>query len=356
MSSDSLPVLRWGIIGAGSISSKFVGDLEIDRGADAKATHKITAIGSSSISKAEAFISSNIKNNTPKPYASYDEVFADENVDIVYIGTPHPFHKDIALRAIKAGKHVLCEKPMTLNYKDSKELIEAAKQHKVYLMEAVWTRFFPIVQTFKKLVHEDKIVGEVHRAFTDFAIKDFDLLPSTHRLKDVNLGGGALLDIGIYAITWARLGLDPNVGKKALKWTCSSSQVIVDGVDATTSAILTYPETQSQAIISCSFWGNISREIIRVEGKLGKVVVYGKFASCPTKIIVTFDDPEKQEIVVEPPKKGFGYYWEADAAAIDIANGKLENEEIMPWDETLLMFEIMDGIRKQGGLVYPQEK
>lgn len=356
MSSSKLPSLRWGIIGAGSISGKFVGDLEIDRNSYAKANHQIVAIGSSSVSKAEQFISKNIKINKPKAYGTYAELFADPNVDIVYIGTPHPFHKKPALDAINAGKHVLCEKPMTLNYGDTKELIEAAQKKKVFLMEAVWTRFFPIVETFKDLVHNQKIVGDVHRAFIDFAIKDFDELPSQHRLKDINLGGGALLDIGIYSITWARLGLDPNVGERALKTSVVSSQVLVNGVDAITSAIISYPETRSQAILSSSLWGNPSREIIRVEGKLGKVTVFGKFASCPTKIIVTFYDTSKQEIVIEPHKDGFGYHYEADAVAIDIANGKLQNENIMPWSETLLMFKIMDQIRKENGLIYPQEK
>ncbi|VVT53531.1 uncharacterized protein SAPINGB_P003620 [Magnusiomyces paraingens] len=353
--SNTLPTLRWGIIGAGSISGKFVGDLEIDRSSYAKANHQIVAVGSSSVEKAEQFIFKNLRKNSPKAYGSYSELFKDPNVDIVYIGTPHPFHKQPALDAINAGKHVLCEKPMTLNYKDAKDLIDAATKKKVFLMEAVWTRFFPIVETFKDLVHNKKIVGDIHRAFIDFAIKDFDELPSNHRLKDINLGGGALLDIGIYSITWARLGLDPNVGKKALKLNVVSSSVMDAGVDAISSAIITYPEIKAQAILSSSFWGNTSREIIRLEGKLGKITVFGKYASCPTKIKITFDDSEKEDITIEPPKDGFGYHYEADAVALDIANGKLE-DDIMPLDETLLIFKIMDKIREQCGLVYPQEK
>lgn len=337
------------------MSGKFAGDLEIDRTSYAKASHQIVAIGSSSVAKAEQFIAQHLTKNKPKAYGTYAELYADPNVDIVYIGTPHPYHKEAALAAIDAGKHVLCEKPMTLNRKDTLEIVEAAQKKKVFLMEAVWTRFFPIVETFKDLVHKQKIVGDVHRTFVDFAIKDFDELPSSHRLKNVNLGGGALLDIGIYAITWAKLGHDVNVGKKSLKTSVVSNQVFVDGVDATTSAIITFPETRSQSIISCSFWGNLSREIIRVEGKLGKVTVYGKYASCPTKIIVNFDDPAKEDVVIEPHKDGFGYHYEADAVAVDISKGKLE-DDLMPLDESLWMFEIMDGIRKESGFLYPQEK
>lgn len=354
MSSSSRPTLRWAIVGAGSISAKFAGDLEIDR-PDAKANHKIVAVGSSSLERSEKWIADNIKKNKPKAYGSYSEVFADKDVDIVYIGTIHTLHKQPTLDAIAAGKHVLCEKPMALNGKDTLEMIEAAKKKGVYLMEAVWTRFFPLVDTFKKLVHEDKVIGDVHRSFIDFAIKDFDELPSTHRLKDLRSGGGALLDIGMYSITWARLGMDPNVGDKALKMSTVASQVLVDGVDATTSAIITFPETRAQAILSCTFWGNISREIIRVEGKLGKITVFGKFASCPTKVVVQYNDPSKPDEVYEPHKDGFGYYWEADAAALDIQQGKLESS-IMPWKESLLVFDIMDNIRKESGLVYEQEK
>lgn len=354
-SNVSIPTLRWGILGAGSISAAFATDLEIKR-LEAKANHELVAVAARNLQSAQDFISEHLKSK-PKAYGSYAELYADKNVDIIYIGTIHTFHKQTALDAIAAGKHVLCEKPMALNKKDTLEIIDAAKKKGVFLMEAVWTRFFPIVQTLKKLVHEDKVIGEIHRSFVDFAIKDFDDLPADHRLKDAQLGGGALLDIGIYCVTWARLVMDPNVGNKALKTTVVSSQVIdeKDKVDYTTSAILTFPETKAQSIISCSLWGNLSREIIRIEGKTGVILVYGKYASCPTKIVVSYYDPQKTEEIFEPFKDGYGYYWEADACALDIQAGKTE-DDIMPLSETLNVFDIMDTIRHQNNMVYPQEK
>lgn len=320
------------------------------------ATHSIVAVGSSSQEKAENFIATNIKKNKTKAYANYEGVYNDPDVQAVYIGTPHTLHKKNALDAIAAGKHVLCEKPFTLNAKEAQEIFDAAEKKGVYVMEAVWTRFFPIVKEMQRLLHEEKIIGDVHRSFAEYAILDFDAMDPKNRLKDPSLGGGALLDIGIYTLTWTRLALDPNVGEKAAKSTWMSTQIVDGGVDALSAGIATYHDERKHGIWSCALYENYSRQILRVEGKLGTLIVMGKHHSCPQWMYVEFFDKSKETIRIEPYKQGFGFYWEADACAIDIAHGKLENEETIPWKETLAVMEIMDGARKSSGLVYPQEK
>lgn len=353
--ATSLPSLKWGIIATGAISTRFADDLEIQR-SDALANHSIAAVGSSTLEKAQTFISKLQRNSSATPYGDYQGVYNDPNVEAVYIGTPHIAHKKNALDAIAAGKHVLVEKPFTLNAKDAREVFTAAKAKGVFVMEAVWTRFFPIVKQMKKALHEDKVIGDIHRTHSDYAILNYDTMDASFRLKDPALGGGALLDIGIYTITWTRLGLDPNVGSSAAKSSWVSSQVLKGGVDVHSSGIASYPELGRQGVFSCALYENFSRVALVVEGTLGTLTVYGKHHSCPQYYIIEFHDKSKEPIRFEPKKDGFGFYWEADAVAVDIANGKLENEDVMPWSETLAVMDIMDSARASSGLVYPQEK
>lgn len=354
---SNLPTLKWGIIGAGQISGCFVSDLILDR-PDARALHDIIVVGSRSLSKSQGFIAEHLSNSQTRAAGSYESVFEDEEVSAVYVGTIHTTHKELVLAAIAAGKHVLCEKPMALNRGDAERMIGAAREAGVFLMEAVWTRFFPIARELRRVVHEDLEIGEVHRCFADFGIAGFAEVEASHRVKDIRLGGGALLDIGVYSVTWARMAMDGGVGEKAQEMRTVGSQVIdeKEGVDYTTSAIITFPKTKGQAIISSTFWGAGTREILRVEGQAGVVRVFGKYASCPTRMVVSLNGKaEEEERVYEPEKVGFGYYWEADAVAEDIAAGRRENE-IMPLQETVNVMEIMDTIRQQNGLVYPQER
>ncbi|UZP46124.1 hypothetical protein NXS19_013936 [Fusarium pseudograminearum] len=216
--AESKPTLRWGIVGTGMISSWFIADLTIDR-KDAKATHIIQAIGSSSVEKGKKFVKEHLPNASKPPtiYGSYQEAYQDPEVDIIYIGTPHGFHKKNCLDAISHGKNVLCEKAFTLNAKEAREVFEAAKEKGVFIMEAMWTRFFPLVKTIQKLVHEDKVIGDVARLFADFAMdQHIESLAPEHRLRDLSLGAGSLLDIGIYSLTWGLVGLDSGVGEEQL--------------------------------------------------------------------------------------------------------------------------------------------
>eukprot|EP01050_Picozoa_sp_SAG11_P013535 SAG11_NODE_1587_length_4636_cov_3.961208_2_plen_293_part_00 len=184
--------VRWGIIGSGLICSDFCQALRSAAGA------QIVAIAARSLEKAQQFAET---NEIPTAYGDYESICADDEVDIVYIGTIHPTHKALALLAIAAGKHVLVEKPMTLSYADTAELYSAAEAKGVLLVEALWTRFFPTVAKARELITAGEI-GDVLQVHGDFGFRfdDVDGAP-THRLTDPALGGGATLDIGVYPIS-----------------------------------------------------------------------------------------------------------------------------------------------------------
>jgi predicted dehydrogenase len=346
MAADK-PTIRWGIIATGLISSWFAADISSSR-ADAKANHIIQAIGSSSLEKGKKFVETHIPGTSPT-IGTYEEVYANPEVDIVYIGTPHAFHKQNCLDAIKHGKHVLCEKAFALNAAEAREVLDAAANKGVFVMEAMWTRFFPLVKNLQHQLHTDKVIGEVKRVFCDFGLQqDIASLPAGSRLKDPALGAGSLLDIGIYSLTWGLLGL----GQQTETPTIVASQHLVDGVDVASSMIVSFSQGQ-QGILTSTTFTKTPRAFCRIEGTKGAIVVEGFVASAPASFTVHLNGDE------EPKKYDFerigkGFYWEADAVALDIAAGRKQSE-VMPWAETIRVLEILDEVRRQGGAKFPQE-
>ncbi|MCO5614095.1 hypothetical protein L7F22_068376 [Adiantum nelumboides] len=204
---------KWGIMATGGIAEKFVGDLLLDpAGRDVNdVRHDVVAVASStSADRASAFIKKLGCKADTKAYGSYEELVKDANVDIIYVASPHSEHYANTLLALEHGKAVCCEKPFTINAAQTKHLAKVAREKNVFLMEAVWIRFFPLVISLKKLLHQDRILGKIHRVHADFAMH-FDEDPK-HRLFNPDLGGGALLDLGIYPLTWIMILLfeDPD--------------------------------------------------------------------------------------------------------------------------------------------------
>ena len=352
------PTLRWGIIATGLISSWFVSDLNLER-PDAEANHVIQAIGSSSLEKGKAFVKEHIPNTSPTVYGSYEECYADPKVDAIYIGTPHAFHKQNALDAIKHGKHILCEKAFTLNAGEAKVVLDAAKEKGVYVMEAMWTRHFPLVRSLQKVLYQDKAIGKIHRAFCDFAMdqKIAEKGPES-RLKNPALGAGSLLDIGIYSLTWTIIGLEPPLGMGSQPLSSAlekpkvvASQTLSDGIDVSSALILQYQDGR-QGLATSNTSVKSSEDFCRIEGSEGTVVVHGPAASVPSSFTVKKLDGEEKTYEFE--RTGRGFYWEADAVAKDIAAGR-KGSGVMPWSETLRVMEIMDEVRKQGGARFPQD-
>ncbi|KAH8175719.1 oxidoreductase family, NAD-binding rossmann fold domain-containing protein [Sarocladium implicatum] len=359
----SLPTLRWGVIGTGQVTSWFVRDLARPR-KDAKANHIVQAIGSSSKTKGEAFVEEYVPGLSPAPtvYGSYQQVYDDPSVDIVYIGTPNAFHKQSCLDAIASGKHVLCEKAFAINAREAREVFAAAEKKGVFVMEALRMRFFPLVEHLLKVVHEDKAIGTVHRMFCDLGLDmDVSTLGQDSRLRNPALGAGTLLDICIYSLTWGLLLLDPTrkADTKVL-----GAQTLFEGVDTATSVILSVPSTGAQGILTSTSMARTPHVFCRIEGTKGHITVEGESASIPSAYTVYYKLPQHSEgdvvsvstqeekVSLETP--GWGLYWEADAAAMDIAAGRTQNDR-MSWSETLRVMEMMDKVRKQGGAKFPQD-
>jgi predicted dehydrogenase len=276
-------------------------------------------------------------------------------------------HFEHALLCINAGKDVLVEKPFTINVEQTKIIKQKAEEKGVFCMEAMWTRFLPLIVQLKKSI-VDKEVGEVRRIFGDICLGvTQEELGDDHRLVDVSQGGGVLLDIGIYPLTYP-FHLLPNRPYQL----SSLSTLMSTGADLITSLVLRYPKksdgtTDVHAIITASLSG-ISSEIntlptIRIECTGGEIRVFGP-AWCPTGFTVLKDNPEGEpevvktvqaaDLVDESMKDLRGMWYQADECAKCIRDGKKESE-VMPLSESVKMMEAMDEARKLGGIVYPAD-
>lgn len=369
-SSDSLslPTLRWGIVATGLISSWFVEDLVLPR-TDAKAKHIVKAVGSSSLEKGKAFVKKYAPNVFPTVYGTYKEVYADPDVDIVYIGTPHAFHKQNCLDAIAAGKHVLCEKAFTITAKETQEVLSAAREKGVFIMEAMWTRFHPLVLALRKKLHQEKAIGDVRRTFCDFGLDmNIAALGPESRLKNPALGAGTLLDIGIYSLTWGLLTLDAETGETAEEPKIAAVQTLSDNIDIASSILIQYPKSGRQGLLTSTTEIKSDPIFCRIEGTEGYITVSGVAASAPSSFTTYLKNvssatgdvqgevkvPHGKTYTFEKAEGGKGFFWEADAVALDIAEGRKESA-IMPHAETLRVMEMLDEIRRQGGARFPQD-
>jgi predicted dehydrogenase len=349
------------------ISSWFVEDLLLHR-PDAKVKHVLQAIGSSSVEKGRTFVEKYCPNTEPAVYGSYKEAYRDPNVDILYIGTPHGFHKQNCLDAIAAGKPIICEKAFTLNAADAREVFEAAKRKKVYVTEAMWLRHRPLVRDLRRLIHEERVIGDVYRAISEFGIEvDVANLPESSRYKRPELGAGSLLDIGVYALTWNIIGLDHSSPKASEKPTILAAQSHIGDVEVISSIVLQYPSTGRHGIVLSTTNGIGNPDLLaRIHGSEGSIEVHGASPPFPTSFTIypkfvkgttitgarTNERGQGKTVTYTVP--GRGYHFEADHAALDVLAGRLESE-IMPWSETIHVMEIMDEMRRQGGTKFPTD-
>ncbi|KAH6621709.1 hypothetical protein C7974DRAFT_397013 [Boeremia exigua] len=361
MATSELPTLRWGIVGCGLISSWFVADLCLADRPGATTKHIVQAVASSSKSKGSTFVSKHCPSQQPTVYDSYQDLYNDPNVDIVYIGTPHVVHCENTLDAIAVGKHVLCEKPVAVNSRDAKKMIDAAREKGVFLMEAVWTRFFPITTKLNSLLYEEKIIGDIAAVFVDFGLNmPIGKADPTTRVASKALGAGALLDIGIYSLTWASIILDKSPSRQTNTSPDMSATMtfhnekldIAERIDEQVTAVLRYSDLKAQAICSASLLYKSGAEFARIEGSKGSISVGGVAASKPGYLVIRVQDEEEERLDFEVP--GFGFHYEADAVAEDIRAGRQENATCS-WSDTTTIMSRLDAIRSTCGLTYPQD-
>ena len=239
-----------------------------------------------------------------------------------------------------------------MNAKEAEEVFAAAKEKGVFIMEAMWTRFFPVVQTLRSLLFREKKLGTIYRMSCDFGLDiDIPSLPDESRYKDPALGAGSLLDIGIYSLTWGLIALSDKVGDDAEDPEVISTQSLNHGVDTESSMLLSYPSNGRQGVCTSTTNFDSKGSFCRIEGSKGHIDVYGSKAASPKSFTFT---PKSGRMVEHYSigKPGRGFYWEADAVAHDLKAGKTQND-LMPWAETLRVMRIMDGVRKRGGAKFP---
>ncbi|KAF2118697.1 hypothetical protein BDV96DRAFT_568345 [Lophiotrema nucula] len=360
--------LKWGILATGGIAKTFCKDLLIDpttRNAN-DVRHKIVAAASSSSqARAQQFLTALGVNNA-KAYGTYENLVKDDDVDIIYIATPHSHHYQNARLCLEAGKNVLIEKPITVNAQQAEILVQIAKEKGLFLMEAVWTRFFPLAKQIRELVASGKL-GKVERVWADLSFwNDVEEEFGTgHRMVNLDLAGGALLDLGIYSLTWIFQILYhtlPPSQRSAPAIASTMSKYEATGCDEQTSILLSFPGgAQGVATTSIRVSHSSSSDVppVRIQGTHGDIHVHAPIYR-PTSYTLIPAQNEKRgkiaswefkEVKEEVPGGGHGMFWEADECARCVRDGRVESEG-MPWEETVSVMKVMDEVRRQGGLVY----
>jgi len=311
-------LVRWGIIGTGGIARAFAKELTLtDSGT-------VAAVGSRSLESARAF-------GAGRPHGSYEALVSDPEVDAVYVGTPHPMHHANARLALEAGKPVLVEKAFTMNAAEARDLVALAREKRLFLMEAMWTRFLPHMTEIRRLLEAGEL-GELVTVQADHG--QWFVLDPAHRLFARELGGGALLDLGVYPVSFASMVLGtPNR-------IVTLSTPAFTGVDGQTSILLGYP-SGAQSVINCTSSAK-SPTKAAIVGTEARIEIgqrwYGQTAF---DFIPRDGEPRRYEAGVPS-----GLRFEADEVARCLENGLLESP-LMPLDETVSIMETMDEVLAQ---------
>ncbi len=322
-------MIRWGIISTGGIASTFASELAQTESGSA------VAVGSRRAASAEAF---GERFGIPNRHDSYEALVADPEVDAVYVGTPHPMHHEDALLALRAGKHVLCEKPFTMNAAEAEELVAEARQRELFLMEAMWARFLPHMREIRRLLAAGAL-GELVHVIADHG--QWFPQDASHRLFAPELGGGALLDLGVYPVSFASMVLGTPSRVTAV------SDPAFTGVDATTSMLMQYAGG-AHAVLTATLTaaGPTTATVVGIDAR---VQVDGPFYT-PTGFTLTRRDGTSERF--DRSVEGRGMWCEAAEVVRCLGEGRLESE-VMPLDETVAIMATMDEVRRQIGLTYP---
>ena len=320
-----------------------------------------------------------------RAYGSYEELVRDPAVDIVYVATPHSHHFQNVILCIEHGKHVLCEKAFTANAEQARALAAKARQKQLFLMEGVWTRYFPLSAYVRDVATSGRI-GAVERVFADNSV-DFrsDELDDGHRLVDPALAGGALLDLGVYSILWifqVLYHVQPAAARQPPR-VASVVRTARSGVDDTTTMVLCFPRPaaaggDAHAVATTSMrldgspQGHAPMPAVRVQGRKGELHVFPP-AWRPTRTVLLLNDGTVEEKhwpqpgpgsgscfyngfgeSRNPEGEGHGMFWEADEAALALTEGRLEGR-CQGLDESALIMDVLDEVRRQGGVSYPHK-
>ncbi|CAG0899031.1 unnamed protein product [Cyprideis torosa] len=323
--------LRWGIASAGRICNDFVLALQTLPETD----HRVVAVGARSLESAETFAK---KHKIPKAYGSYEELCQDPDIDVIYIGSINTTHLHIAKLAFQNKKNVVSEKPLTMCTKDSKEMIRAAKEADVYLLDGIWSRFHPGYVQIRKSIAEGEI-GEPLRVDVSFGVN----MERQERVLKKNLGGSATLDIGVYCVNIATMVLGSNP-----KDVVAQGIVNDEGVDIAVSAILVYDGGKYGCLQIDTRMGMVNECVIT--GTKGIIKIHSIFWA-PNKVDINgklYEYEAENEGYVYTNSYFFRY--EAEMVRQDILNGRKENG-ILTLETSIDIATIMDTMRKAAGVV-----
>ncbi len=318
--------IKWGIIGLGKIANKFATDLKVVNDAE------LYAVASRSQDKSDAFAK---EYSAKKAYNSYEDLAKDNQVDAIYIATPHSFHREHSILCLQNKKAVLCEKPLAMNLQEVEEMTAVAKENNVLLMEALWTRFLPSFQYVLEIV-ESKKLGNITHLEADFGFKP--IYNADSRLIKKEIGGGSLLDIGIYPIfiTLSTLGI-PN--------TIDANATFFDtGADKECNMVFTYKN--AKAILKSTLKEKTPTEASITFDK-GTIKLNSRFFE-QTSVTITENGTEN---TIEFPTKAGGFDFEIDHFNQLIRDAKTESN-MMTFEFSKTLISTLDKVRKNIGLDY----
>ena len=323
-------LMRVGIIGAGWIAEKAAITLNGLEHCEAY------AIASRSKEKADAFAE---KWKMRKAYGSYSELIADPDVDLVYVATPHSHHYDVTREALLAGKPCLVEKAFMANHRQAKDIVELAREQKVFLAQAIWTRYQPVVAMMRQLIASRIGTPRLVTATLGYSMGD------KPRIMRADLCGGALLDLGVYALNFVRMFFDADI--VSLTSQCVKSQTGMDLTNAMTLVLSDGVLCNLQSSAAC-----VGDNIGVIAGTEGNLIIDN--INNPQKI--TVNGPDRTYIeTIHVPQQITGYEYQFIACRQALIDGLLEPCE-MPLEETLYIMALMDGLRKEWGVKYPMDE
>ncbi|MDT0303721.1 Gfo/Idh/MocA family protein [Streptomonospora wellingtoniae] len=327
--SSSTPV-RWGILGTGGIAHRFMTGLRAVDDAE------VVAVGSRSAATADRFART---WDIPRSHATYAELAADEGVDVVYVATPHNFHHEPTVTCLRAGRHVLCEKPLAVNAGQAAAMTGAAASADRFLMEAMWTRFAPATRKVRDLLAEGAI-GEVRMVQAGIGGRmDYD---PQGRLFSPDLAGGALLDVGVYPVAFASMVLGDLTSVQA------QAHKAPTGVDSQVAMTVT-GSGGTLGVLSCSIEAPIPRRA-DIVGTRGSIALTDWF--CPSGLVLHREgaDPERFDY----PHTANGFEYEVMEVHRRLRAGERQSP-LMSWRESVRIAEALDAARERIGVVYPGE-
>ncbi|MGB3330891.1 MAG: Gfo/Idh/MocA family oxidoreductase [Thermomicrobiales bacterium] len=327
--SNTVPI-RWGILGTGRIAEKFVNDVQ--RAAEGAV---VQAVGSRTRASADAF---GDRFGIATRHASYEALAADPDVDVIYVATPHPWHKEATMLCLNAGKHVLCEKAFAMNAAQARMMVNLARRKQRFLMEAMWTRFRPATIRIRELLAAGAIGDPVAFAATIGWRGNND---PAHRLYDLAKGGGVLLDGTVYPVSFAchlfgmpeQIATVANLGPTGVDEQDAIAFVHANGVTSSILGTIRANPTNTASIV----------------GTTGRIEMAPRWWQ-PEEITLLRDGHEP-ETFSWPEDGTLGYQYEAMAVGAAIRAGQLESA-VMPLDESVAIMALMDDLRARWGLRY----